>query len=195
MIDTVDLRSIRQPTADDPAGLNGLLQQIVGQPFLFFRRSYADEMTLHIGAPREYASPKLKGQVRGSYVLTLRGSLWQVESQPAGILAFSVADTRGPKPSRRLNLDDLLADRLVKPGTPVERAAAYPSEDSGGYVLFIGFADGSRLAVRPEKASTEEPSDADDPLPEIADWELLTPYGRYLRVGPGAEWSYLPSGR
>lgn len=176
MIAAIDLRAIRQPTAADPVGLRSLLQQIVGQPFLFFRPSYADEMTVHLGAPREAVSPKLQNAVRDSDVLTLRGSLWRLESPLTGTLTFSTAAGPGSPALRRLEGHELSTDRLVSPGVPVERAEPYFSEDAGGYVL-LGFADGSRLVARPDRGEVSDSKDGSDeiPLPEIADWEILTP--------------------
>jgi hypothetical protein len=44
MVGPVDLRRTCESTSDDVARLWVYLQQIVGQPFLFFRQSYGDEL-------------------------------------------------------------------------------------------------------------------------------------------------------
>ena len=55
-----------------------------------------------------------------------------------------------------------------------------PSAEGVG--LTLEFGDGSRFVVIPD----DQP---DDGTP-LADWELFTPYDRYLACGPGPVWSY-----
>src|SRR5437868_466461 len=108
MVTAVDLNSIRKPAANDAAGLLGYLQQLVGEPFLFFRPSYGDELTLHFGTPKEAVSAKLKERVRGSYVLTLRGSIWTLVSVKDKFLAFSNTQEKiSPANLKPLELADL----------------------------------------------------------------------------------------
>jgi hypothetical protein len=194
MVGTVDLQSTCESTSDDVSGLWTYLQQIVGQPFLFFRESYGDELTLHLGTPREPASPKLRRRLRGSYVLTFRCSIWSLLSgtQPE----LTVADPLfRPEaiPARQLELAELEQVPPIEPGTLIELARPFRSDASGGFGLLLVFADQSRLMIRPSPRALSDSDGAD--LPEIADWELFTPYGRYLRVGPGPKWAYVPSGR
>jgi hypothetical protein len=189
MVSAVDLCAVRELAGNDAPGLWGYLQQLLGEPFLFFRPSYADELTLHLGTPREAASPKLKQRVRGSYVLTLRGSIWTLVSVEEKFLAFSGPPAEvSPAHMKPLELRELEKSSPVKPGSQVVWATPYVDE-CGGYGLSLGFSDQSRLLIRPSPAD----SDAGDDLPEIADWELFTPHQRFLRVGPGAQWAYLPS--
>jgi hypothetical protein len=67
----------------------------------------------------------------------------------------------------------------------------YLDELFGGFGLSLGFSDQSRLMLRPLPAGLDN-GDPDD-FPPVADWELFTPFKRYLRVGPGSKWAYLPS--
>ena len=83
MVATVDLRSTCESVSDDVSGLWTYLQQLVGQPFLFFRQSYGDRAYALISVPRmRRLLPKLRRRIRGSYVLTLRGSIWSLLSGP-----------------------------------------------------------------------------------------------------------------
>ncbi len=193
MVATVDLRSTCEPASDDLSGLWTYLQQLVGQPFLFFRQSYGDELTLHLGTPREPMSPKLRRRNRGSYVLTLRGSIWSLLSGTHSELTFTDPCLKPETThARQVDLAELEKTLPIEPGTPIELARPFRSEATGGFGLLLVFADQSRLMIRPSPISSSDSNAVE--LPEIADWELFTPYGRYLRVGPGPTWSYLPSG-
>ncbi len=192
MVATVDLRSTCESASDDITGLWTYLQQLVGQLFLFFRQSYGDELTLPLGTPRKSVSPSLRRRIRGSYVLTRGGSTWSLLS---GIQSELTLADPCLKPetthARQLDLAELEKTLPIEPGTPVELVRPFRSDATGGFGLLLVFADQSRLMIRPSPillldSNTDEPS-------EIADWELFTPYGRYLRVGPGRTWTYLPS--
>src|SRR5438105_13093047 len=78
MISSFNLNDIQESVDGDLTGLGMYLQQLVGEPFLFFRQSYGGEVTIHFGIPRERRSAKLKNKARGSYVLAVRGSLWMM---------------------------------------------------------------------------------------------------------------------
>lgn len=193
MISAFNLREIQEPVEGDLGVLKLYLQQIVGQPFLFFRESYGDELTIHLGHPKERKSLRLKNRVRGSYVVTVRGSLWTMVAAETGMLILS-------DPPKELNgaaLTKLSFNELQQ--TPLlSRDAnvvwATPFDDlSGGIALALGFSDHSRFIIRPASQHSDEVSSEDGELPEIADWEIYTPIGRYLRVGPGQKWAYLPS--
>jgi len=192
MVAAVDLSQVYKPASGEISGLWTYLQQIVGQPFLFFRQVYAEELTLHLGPPIESASVKLRRRVRGSYVLTLRGSIWALVSGPQHSLVFADPGIAPhPAHARRLDLSELEKSPPIEVGTPVVTATPFLAEDTGGIGLLLGFADQSRAMIRP---SADKLGDADSAnLPQIADWELFTPLGRYLRVGPGQRWEYLPS--
>jgi hypothetical protein len=191
MVGTVDLRSAHGPTLDEAPWLGAYLQQIVGQPFLFFREPYGGELTMHLGTPVivQPPSPKLKPKTRGTYVLTFRGSAWSLVSGPKASLTMT-----WPFPSpeavagRPIELKELEKSSPVLPGAPV--LWAVPGLAPAGFGILLSFADGSRLALMPDP--TPEALE-DEELPPIADWELFTPHGMYLKVGPGPKWGYLPS--
>lgn len=193
MISAFNLRDIRESVEGDLGALKLYLQQIVGQPFLFFRESYGDELTIHLGHPKERKSPRLKNRVRGSYVVTVRGSLWTMVAADKGILILS-------DPPKELNGAELkmLSFNLLQRTPFICRDAnvvwATPFDDlSGGIALALGFSDHGRFIIRPAPRHPDEMSSEDGELAEIADWEIYTPIGRYLRVGPGQKWAYLPS--
>jgi hypothetical protein len=192
MVITVDLQADRGLTQGDLMGLWSYLQQLIGKPFLFLRFSYADELTLHLGTQLAPLSPKLK-ELRGSYVLTMRGSDWWLLSGQRGTLTLSGPEQLGlPKASLPTSEQEVASFASVSPGAFVVRADPFSDPSSGGFGLLVTFSDGSIMHVRPTATGALEPGD--DDLPEIADWELFTPYGRYLRVGPGPQWAYEPSG-
>lgn len=194
MVGVVNPRDIRETTTGDLTGLGALLQQLVGQPFLFFRESYGDELTIHFGALKEVASPKLRKRQRGSYVLTLRGSVWKIEggARPGlyltGPLAFPPGSASELKP---FPLAAFEQQSPIEPGAIVITAKPFPDAEYGGIGVYFVFSDQSLIVVRPNPADLIVEADPD--LPRIADWELFTPHSRYLRVGPGPTWSYTPS--
>jgi hypothetical protein len=189
MVGTVDLRRVHGPTLDEVPLLNAYVQQIVGQPFMFFRESYGGELTLHLGATLTVQPPntKLMPTTRGSYVLTLRGSSWSLTSGPEASVTvpFHLPGGAAGKP---MQLKELVQSPPVTPGAPVVWTSV--GLTAAGFGVLVRFGDGSQLAVAPDDAP-ETPNDTE--LPPVADWELFTPYGMYLKVGPGTQWGYLPS--
>ena len=63
-------------------------------------------------------------------------------------------------------------------------------EPVGAIGLQLRLSDGSTVAILPTIQEPDEPGD--EGLPEIADWDLLSPRG-LLNVGPGLDWSFEPS--
>jgi hypothetical protein len=187
MVGTLDLRGVRATTVDDVAGLWAYLQQVVGQPFLLLRASYGEELTLHLGAPLPPSSPKLK-RPRGSYVLTFRGSAWALRSGTGSLTLADPFMMLKPGIWLPVTLEDLEKSPPINPGAVVVSATPYLDRLSGAFGLQLAFSDGAFVQLRP---TPEEGGPADDQeLPPVADWELFTPYGRYLRVGPGPKWAY-----
>ena len=194
MISSFNLQDIHNSVNDDLADLEMYLQQLIGEPFLFFRMSYGRELTIHFGIPRERTSPKLKNRVRGSYVLTVRGSLWMMNVVEKKILVLS--DPRKQMPTgelKRLSAIDIEKAPLVGHGSLLVWALPYIDDLSGGIGLAFGLSDKTRFFIRPEPPYSGETTSEDEDLPEIADWEMYTPIARYLTVGPGQKWAYLPS--
>lgn len=52
---------------------------------------------------------------------------------------------------------------------------------------------GNGVTLRFTNTIVEDLQRADDDFDPLANWELFTPYGTYLRVGPGFVWSLLPA--
>jgi len=203
MVVAGDLRNPYQPSSGDISGLRACLQQLVGQPFLFFRLFYGDELIVHLGTPTESASPKLRNRVRGSYVLTFRGSNWTLSSGPEQTIWLAdLIPVPGGGHARQVDIGEIEKTPIISHNAPVITAFPFIANDpkysasfsmtipNGGIGLLLSFADQSTLAVRPSLETDDSP----DGLPQIADWELFTPHGKYLRVGPGLNWAYLSSG-
>jgi hypothetical protein len=188
----IDLRQPHQPSPDDLPALQAYLTQLVGEPFRFARVSYGDELTLHFGDLRSSKSPKLKKKLYGAYILGLRASPWVLKagSEPlvltAGVLVGGVPAALG-KP---LSKEELENRQFVKPESPVLAAIPFEVKPVNGLGLQLRMSDGSTLLILPSPPEPEEPED--EGLPELSDWELLSP-GGLLSAGPGLTWSFKPS--
>jgi hypothetical protein len=155
-----------------------------GLPYLFARSVYANELTLHFGSERAYISPKLPGKVRGTHVLSVRGSAWLLQSGVRPVMVgCGVVPIASPGSVKPFNVTALESGALIGQGAVVARATSFVVEALNAIGLSIQLDDGSRFTVLP----TPPANDGDD-LPEPADWEALTPT-RILRVGPGPEYS------
>src|SRR5262249_12124170 len=142
MVGTVDLQSTCESTSEDVSGLWTYLQQIVGQPFLFFRQSYGDELTLHLGTLREVASPKLRRRRRGWWSWKSGGSIGSLlgDTHRELRVADPLSRPEMPPPGQ---LEPAEWERAppIEPGTLVELARPFRSEASGGFGLLLVFAD------------------------------------------------------
>jgi hypothetical protein len=187
MITAIDL-TVEQLASSDRDELELLLTQLIGKPFLFFRVSYGDELTLHFGSPRPYPNPKLKGHTKGSFILGVRASIWFFQPRGRPMLLIGPDDVANIPPNRATKLDtkEIESGEYVKPGSLILRATVV--QKATGFGLELNLSDDSMLLILPVSTKAEE-SDDD----EVADWEVFTPYNRYLRVGPGNRWSYLDS--
>src|SRR5262249_46440894 len=194
MTQLIDRREIRGPSTGDLADLQAYLLQLEGQPFLFARVTYGDELALHFGTPQEFHSPKIRRRVRGSYVLTARGSAWRLHSMPAGCIIYAGLLPHPPTPTARkqLQAQELEQMTLIKPGARVVSADILGFRLPWGIELGLSFSDGSTFFVTPMPAALQPHTDED--LPLIADWELFTPHGRVLLAGPGFQWQYADAG-
>lgn len=174
----------------DPDELRPLLKRLVGKPFLCFRASYGDELTLHLGEPVVYESPRMKGRWKGSYILAARASSWILEpGTPPGRLFTSdniVVPDRSPH-ARTLELAEIEASPTIEPHSLVTAAVLAPAP--GGILLSVTFSDGSNLVILPDRATNPNGGDEEP----ISDWEIFMPRHRVLKVGPGISWAYLDS--
>ncbi|HEX4608814.1 MAG TPA: hypothetical protein VH092_11475, partial [Urbifossiella sp.] len=158
-----------------------LLFRLVGEPFLFARRSYGDELVLHFGERRADPPRVIKGREwryeYGTYSLHLRGSAWEAKGASGARDSSTIAD--GP---REIELPTAAGARVtaVIP-FPVDRP------EVTGFGLRVELSDGSAVVVIPTPDGDESATAPDGtPLPPLADWELHSPYGN-LVVGPGRE--------
>jgi hypothetical protein len=179
-----------QSKSSDPLLLDAYVQQLVGQPFLQFRFSYGDELSIHLGKATKYATPRLKHLSKGSYILGARASNWRINTSAPPKMLIGCQDSSRAK-LRRLSVADVESSSVVKKKARVVFAKVLPEGESGrvlSYVLTITFSDDSTFCILPPREKARHSSDD-----VVADWELFTPHERYLRVGPGPTWSYLPS--
>jgi hypothetical protein len=158
-----------------------LLSRLVGEPFLFARRSYGDELVLHFGEHRADPPRVIKGREwryeYGTYSLHLRGSEWVATGAAGTRDSSTIAD--GPP----------AIDLPVAAGSRVTVVLPFPVDrpDVTGFCLRVELSDDSTLVVTPTPDDEPDATAPDGtPLPPLADWELHTPFGN-LVVGPGRE--------
>ncbi|HQU43030.1 MAG TPA: hypothetical protein PK867_09465 [Pirellulales bacterium] len=194
MLGTLDFRSVQQKSTDVTA-LRAYLQQLVGEPFLHVRFSYGDELTLHFGEPQKPKLKKLAHLTEGSYVVTARASSWYFKTANgiAVTMAASAADACLPDGFVPLSTEQIERGQLAQPGVRVIAADASvvrSGATESGFACSLLLADGSSILIVPEPSGDVNGGGGAD---DVADWEVFTPYDRYLRVGPGLGWAYLPS--
>ena len=85
--------------------------------------------------------------------------------------------------------EELETKKFIEPGSLVLMAAPFIVQPVDGFGLQLRLSDGSLLSVLPIIPEPDEPED--EGLPELADWELVTPHG-LLSAGPGRKWSFEP---
>jgi len=166
---------------------------LLGEPFLFARMSYGDELVLHFGEQRHGPVRKIKGQDYryefGTYSLHTRGSEWVVKSGDKVATSGPTADSEkvavpiGPRGA---------ADHPpITPGGVVTRMTPFgvtqPNVDGVG--LRVDLSDGSAVVVIPTPDEEMKNPPEGVVFSELADWELVTPSGR-LEVGPGRKWNW-----
>jgi len=183
---------------DDLGELGGYLQLLVGEPFLFARISYGDELTLHFGSKREARNARLRemGLQYGSVILSARGSGWHLKSGVQPVIVTTLLSREFMERAALISKEELSTREFVARGARVLSAAPvpvpYPTNAVG---LSLDLSDGSALFVVPDGDGGEE--DDTDPdwaearatAPPLSDWELSTPRGT-LRVGPGRSWRF-----
>lgn len=188
MLQSIDLTGTQQANADLEL-LRAYLQQLVNQPFLHFRFSYGDELSLHFGSPRKYASKRLAHLSKGSYIIAARASNWylSVTNPPTMIVGRSnmLAAAASTMPVTKQQLE---SSTFVQKGARIVAmdavAVSSATQSRSGYALTILLSDGTSLSIAPD---VDEALGEDD---NIADWEIFTPYERRIVAGPGLQWSY-----
>lgn len=198
MIELIDLGETRRDCSDLP-GLQRLLKILVGQRFLSFRVSYGEELLQHLGDPRPYSNARMQNRMRGSFVVAARSSSWTVGSAPRHILATSEDARIHPidvPGGESVDIKTIETGDFIAPSSIVTFAEY--GRSAPGFWLQLRFSDDSMVHIQPgsEPVEDESESDAhsdDDAGLEISDWEILTPYQRILRAGPGLRWEYVDS--
>jgi hypothetical protein len=181
---------LREPVAKSSSRghLRLLLEGLVGQPCVKVAFSYGGELLLHFGDRLPYEHPKMQGKARGSWVLGTRASVWKLFLEASGVLIGSPGSEPHDYPNPpRISNEEVEAKARAIAGVWVAGTDPLPTRPGDGYALLVRFGDGSHLMVLPS------PPDEEDAADPVADWELFTPFGMYLQVGPGPTWSYLPS--
>src|SRR5688572_25629015 len=151
MTSVIDLRGIRQPSVGDLATLRSYVSQLEGQPYLFARVTYGEELNLHFGELQEFRSPKLRRREKGSYVLAVRGSAWCLHSFPEACLflsGFSPAEAQ-PAPATNGRSQDLEKLTLFEPGARVLAADIFTAHPHWGIELSLTLSDGSTFHIIP----------------------------------------------
>ncbi|MFO0848368.1 MAG: hypothetical protein U0871_07415 [Gemmataceae bacterium] len=194
---TVDYQATHPPVKGDFWQLYALTQQLVGEKVLFGALSYPNELTIHFGAAVEVKGPRGVILHEGTYILGTVASGWRIKSAPQGRTvfgrAFPVAESYGAGfPRATQVIDEVKFEEFLKRVGGATVRAVDLAVHLHGYVLGIWISDGSIVEVYPLPDHFE--IGPEDPIPvRPPDWELFTPYKRYLRVGPGEQWAYLPT--
>ena len=188
----IDLGHTRAPSHDDLPGLFADLTQLVGEPFRFARVSYGDELTLHFGDLEQARSVKLKDKRYGAYILGVHGSSWVLKSssQPVVITSGMVMNALPAGFGKPLSKEEFGTETFVGSESRVVEAIPFVVKPVEGFGLALRMSDGSTLLILPTVVVSEEPEDEE--LPELSDWELLSPRG-LLSAGPNLEWSFTPT--
>jgi hypothetical protein len=187
------------PVAPPTSRFESQLLQLVGEPFLFIRRSYGDELVLHFGDRVLGPARRTKnGEFRyeyGTYSLHLRGSAGVIKSGATAAYFGSGPEAEVLKllgePTRRANV---VTDPPISTGARVTAVNPFPFDRPPvkGIGLRVDLSDGSTVVVVPSPDEPPESVPEGTTLYEIADWELHTPHGS-LQVGPGLKWHLAPA--
>lgn len=141
--------------------VEAVLRGLVRQPCLTARHSYGDELRLHFGQPLADRMTRLEHRQRGEWVLGTRGSLWRLSR--SGVL---VSDADRPA--------DVFTEQVaVLAGVRVATVRLSRSTLD----LELHFENGLTFVVP-----------LNDDQDDLAAWELFTPDGQVLTIGPGRRW-------
>jgi hypothetical protein len=159
---------VKQVTkATDLEQLREIANRVIGQPCWRASLSYGDELNLHIGARIPYSQKSLAGKEKGEWILGTRGTPWKLDSL-----------------SETLTISEDTPEVIKQKAHAIEGTTITSFETSyPELALTITFDNGCKLALMPS------PEDDFD-LPY---WEMFTPHGMILKVGPSTMWSYTRS--
>ena len=106
------------------------------------------------------------------------------------MISPAVFDVSMPEGARLLSKEELEKGEFIELGSHVFSATPVHVRPVEGFGFHLVMSDGSAIFVFPIVQEPDAPED--EGLPELADWELLSPRG-LLRVGPGLQWSFEPA--
>ncbi|NJL09975.1 MAG: hypothetical protein HC908_06730 [Calothrix sp. SM1_7_51] len=144
-----------------------LINRVIGETCWKVCLSYADELTLHIGAKIPYLQKSMLGKEKGEWILGTQATYWQLECQSQTIVS---SDDNPEIIKQRIN--------VIENNTIANTEINYQN-----LALTVDFSNECRLILLPNIASDVE-------LPY---WEMFTPYQMVLKFGPSAVWSYISS--
>ena len=105
------------------------------------------------------------------------------------VIGPAVLGVSMPEGGRLLSTEELEKGEFINAGVTYYLPLLSMSPPVEGYGFHLVMSDGSAIFVFPIAQEPDTPED--EGLPELADWELLSPRG-LLRVGPGLQWSFEP---
>jgi hypothetical protein len=193
---TVDFRQRVASTKQNADQLAAIARQVVGERVLFGSLTHPNQLAVHFGQAVTVKGPRGRSWTEGTYVLSSVGSAWLVKSARQGkqVGDFHRA-MRGEVPAvggtgmTEEQVGQFLAEMG---GATVQELTILP--DHFGFRLNLLLSDGSVIVVIPTFTHLEVGTgEMDDLMVDPPDWELFTPYGMCLKVGPGFVWSYQPS--
>ncbi len=195
MATMIDLDDI-QLRSEDQDELASFLRQLIGKPFLFFRESYGEELTLHLGERIPYKNSKMSKHQRGSYLIAAKASAWIVASigskKRVCYTSDNVVPTKATGLVQSFELGEIEKREIVKPGSVVVNITAIPA-GSTGFILDVTLSDNTTFVIVPVPRADNEndPNDDEEDGTHLPDWEIFMPGNRVLRAGPSQSWSYL----
>jgi len=144
---------------EDLSDLRKTLSRVLGARLDAARRSYGDELRLHLGQLTTFQSPLLAGKTRGEWLLGTRASQWRLIQPGTAQIDRDAA------------WDDAAWHELVGKRVTV-LDVTYPD-----VTLTLGFETGARFCVPGNGAGDY-----------LAAWEFFTPDQLVITAGPGRRW-------
>jgi len=182
-------------SGDDVAGTGASLavslSTLVGELFGFLRVTYGDEATFHFGEMRPSSHPKRNGTLYGDFILGVRGSPWLLKSgtEPVVVCSGPLFTIQNRAIGKSLDKRELEKLPLVKPQSRVVSVTPFEITPIRAFGLDLRLSDGSALIVLPTLPVPDTPEEIALELPQLADWELLTPRG-LVSAWPDLKWTF-----